>query len=334
MIETERLLLREYTMDDFDALYEIMSDRETMQHYSAPFDKAKTRRWIEWNIDNYSKYGFGLWAVVLKESGVFIGDCGITIQTIDGEHLPEIGYHIHKNYWRRRFAKEAAKAVLDWAFENTDYPSLYSYCKYTNEASYKTAEAIGMHFEKEYHDEVNKVTHVSVIHRAATRKQLAHVAKSMAQLPFHGFAEGEETNLEPIVQPFPKWTVEEADKLWCAAFVYYCCREAGFEIPIRPNECKSCHLAGCIAWEEFAAGDSRIEFHKGREEFTPGPGDIVLYDRVFENREHDHIGIIIEKHGNTIIAAEGNINNRSGIIERPVDEHIRAFIRVPDGYRY
>ena len=47
-----------------------------------------------WN----EKYGFGLWAVVLKETGAFIGDCGIFIQNIDGEMLPEIGYHIHKRY--------------------------------------------------------------------------------------------------------------------------------------------------------------------------------------------------------------------------------------------
>ena len=100
-IETERLLLREYTLHDFDALYEIMSDTETMQHYPKPFDKERVRGWIEWNLQNYKEYGFGLWAVVLKESGEFIGDCGITIQNIDGELLPEIGYHIHKKYWRR-----------------------------------------------------------------------------------------------------------------------------------------------------------------------------------------------------------------------------------------
>lgn len=165
MIETERLLLREYSRDDFDALYEIMSDPETMQHYPAPFDKERTGRWIEWNLENYSKLGFGLWAVVLKETGAFIGDCGITLQDIDGEHLPEIGYHIHKKYWRRGYAKEAAQAVRDWAFGHTDYPALYSYCKYTNEASFKTAEAIGMHFHKEYRDAVNGITHVSVIFR-------------------------------------------------------------------------------------------------------------------------------------------------------------------------
>lgn len=167
-----------------------------------------------------------------------------------------------------------------------------------------------------------------------SKKQLASVAKAMAQIPFHGFEEGETSNLEPIVSHFPGWTVEEADRLWCAAFVYYCCVEAGFDIPIRPGECKSCHLAGCIAWEELAMGDPRIEYHKEREDFAPEPGDIVLYDRVFENREHDHIGIIIERLENAILVAEGNVDNRSVMTERPVDEHIRAYIRIPDGYKY
>lgn len=77
MIETERLILREYTMGDFEALYEIVSDPETMQHYPAPFDVERTKGWISWNLENYEKYGFGLWAVVLKKTGEFIGDCGI-----------------------------------------------------------------------------------------------------------------------------------------------------------------------------------------------------------------------------------------------------------------
>ena len=167
-----------------------------------------------------------------------------------------------------------------------------------------------------------------------TRKYLAEVAEKDAQLPFHGYIEGEESNLEPIIRYFPKWTLREADGLWCAAFVYYCCREAGFDIPIRPNECKTCHLAGCIAWEEFARGDDRIEYRKGNEGFVPEAGDIVIYDRVFEDREHDHMGIVLQSRGNTIIAAEGNLNNISCIIERPKDEHIRGYIRIPDGYKY
>lgn len=170
IMKTERLLLREYTPDDFGALYEIMSDPETMQHYPAPFDEARTRRWIEWNLENYEKYGFGLWAVILKETGEFIGDCGITIQNIDGEMLPEIGYHIHKQYWRRGFAKEAARAVRDWVFRNTDYDTIYSYMKYTNTGSWRTAMANGMRKVKEYPDPKNTISYAFAITREEWEK--------------------------------------------------------------------------------------------------------------------------------------------------------------------
>ena len=167
----------------------------------------------------------------------------------------------------------------------------------------------------------------------ATRQHFCEIAKEAARKPFHGYVDGQGSNLGPLIAPFPGWTLKEADGLWCAAFVYYCCREAGFEIPIRPDGC-SCRLAGCIAWEEWAIGDERIAYHRGTDGFTPKPGDIVLYDRVFEGREHDHIGIVLEKRAHSILAAEGNLNNVSGVVERPLDEHIRGFIRLPDGYRY
>ena len=165
ILETERLFLREMTMDDFDALYAVLSDSSIMQHYPYSFDEERVRSWIERNMKRYTDDGFGLWAVCLKDTGEMIGDCGLTLQNIDGQMLPEIGYHIRKDQQRKGYAKEAAAAVRDWAFGNTEYPALYSYCKYTNVGSFKTAESIGMHFEKEYEDEANKITHVSVIRR-------------------------------------------------------------------------------------------------------------------------------------------------------------------------
>ena len=165
ILETERLFLREMTMGDFDALYAVLSDPEIMQHYPYSFDEERVRSWIERNMDRYKDDGFGLWAVCLKDTGEMIGDCGLTLQNIDGQMLPEIGYHIRRDQQRKGYAKEAAAAVRDWAFQNTEYPALYSYCKYTNVGSFKTAESIGMHFEKEYEDEANKITHVSVIRR-------------------------------------------------------------------------------------------------------------------------------------------------------------------------
>lgn len=163
--QSERLIFREYTEDDFDALYEILSDPETMQHYPRPYDEAGTRRWIQWSIDNYRQHGFGLWALVLRESGEFIGDCGITMQNIDGVLLPEIGYHINKAYWRQGYASEAARAARDWAFSHTDFDCLYSYMKYTNIGSYSTAAAAGLKRVKEYPDKEDGLLYVYAITR-------------------------------------------------------------------------------------------------------------------------------------------------------------------------
>ena len=163
ILETERLFLREMDMNDYDALYRVLADNESMRHYPYTFDETRVRAWIERNMDRYRVNGFGLWAVCLKESGEMIGDCGLTLQSINGYVQPEIGYHIRRDFQRRGYAKEAAKAVRDWAFRNTDCLALYSYCKYTNEPSIRTAESIGMHFDCYYPDEANGITHVSVI---------------------------------------------------------------------------------------------------------------------------------------------------------------------------
>lgn len=162
ILETERLFLREMTMTDYDSLYAVLADPVIMQHYPYSFDEERVRSWIERNMNRYKENGFGLWAVCLKTTGEMIGDCGLTLQNIEGKMLPEIGYHIRADHQHKGYAKEAAAAVRDWAFENTDYPALYSYCKYTNTASVKTAESIGMVFDREYPDEANGITHVSV----------------------------------------------------------------------------------------------------------------------------------------------------------------------------
>ncbi len=166
IIETKRLYLREMNHDDFDALYKVLADPEIMQHYPYAFDEERVSGWIERNMERYRDDGFGLWAVCLKNTCEMIGDCGLTMQNIEGEMLPEIGYHIRADQQRKGYAKEATEAVRDWAFANTAYPALYSYCKYTNIGSYRTAASIGMHLLKEYPDPENVITRVSVILRA------------------------------------------------------------------------------------------------------------------------------------------------------------------------
>lgn len=172
MIETERLILREMTHDDFDALYRILADSDIMQHYPYTFDENRVRGWIDRNLERYRIFGFGLWAVCLRETGEMIGDCGLTMQMINGQIKPEIGYHIRADHQRKGYAREAASAVRDWTFTNTPFNTIYSYMKHTNVASARTAMAYGCEFVEEYPDEVNGVSRAYAITREKWEKRM------------------------------------------------------------------------------------------------------------------------------------------------------------------
>ena len=154
VIETERLSLRELTMDDKADLAKILRDPESMKYYPSPFTEKQVEGWITWNIENYAKYKHGLWAVILKESDLFLGDCGITMQEIEGEHLPELGYRINKEHCNKGYATEAAKACLDYAFNVLKYDTIYTYTKSDNLPSMRVAEKNGMRFVKYFEKEV------------------------------------------------------------------------------------------------------------------------------------------------------------------------------------
>ena len=170
-LETERLFLREMTMADFDALYIVLADSDIMQHYPYTFDEARVRNWINKNRERYRVFGFGLWAVCLKSTGQMIGDCGLTMQHINGAILPEIGYHIAKAYQRQGYAKEAAQAVRDWMFTRTPFGMAYSYMKKANLSSAATARANGMALLGEFTDSEGEQTVIYGISRAEWNNQ-------------------------------------------------------------------------------------------------------------------------------------------------------------------
>lgn len=165
VIETERLLLREMTDDDFHALYKVLADSDSMRHYPYAFDENRVKNWIERNIERYRIFGFGLWAVCLKETGEVIGDCGLTMQLINGQIKPEIGYHIRADMQRNGYAKEAAIAVRNWTFHHTPFNVVYSYMKHTNEPSCKTAISYGCKQVDAFKDDVNEMTKVFALSR-------------------------------------------------------------------------------------------------------------------------------------------------------------------------
>ncbi|MEH7385437.1 GNAT family N-acetyltransferase [Bacillus sp. JJ1521] len=161
IIETKRLYLRELVLEDTEQLSKVLSDPESMQYYPEPFSIEKVEKWIHWNLDNYKTYNHGLWAVIIKDGEKLIGDCGITMQLIEKETVPEIGFHIIKDYWNKGYATEAAIACRDYAFRVLNYPKIFSYTTVKNIPSQKVAEKMGMQeyklFEKNGEKQIAQV---------------------------------------------------------------------------------------------------------------------------------------------------------------------------------
>jgi RimJ/RimL family protein N-acetyltransferase len=149
ILETERLLLREFVPEDGDALAAVLSDPEIMRYYPAVLDRAGIAAWIERNRRRYAADGHGLWAMVLKSSGEVIGDCGLTRQTVDGREEIEIGYHVRRDLWGQGYAPEAARACRDYGFSRLGAERLISLIRPENLPSRRVAEKIGLSLWKE-----------------------------------------------------------------------------------------------------------------------------------------------------------------------------------------
>ena len=150
IVESDRFYLREYQESDYQDLSEIYQDAENMVYFGAPYDDKMMRRLMDWTFDNYQKYGFGFWAIIDKRSGEFIGDCGLSMQNIDGEWLPEIGYHIKMKYHNMGYASEAAQLVKEYIFKNYSFEALYGYTTEDNLPSIRVMIKNGMSFFKKY----------------------------------------------------------------------------------------------------------------------------------------------------------------------------------------
>lgn len=157
-LETERLYMRELMYGDYPALCKILQDEDVMYAYEGAFNDEETHDWLERQINRYSEYEhrYGLWAVVLKESGEMIGQCGITQQDCNEETVFEIGYLFQKAYWHKGYATEAAIACKKYAFNNLDIDEIYSIIRDNNIPSQNVAKRNGMtpkgKFAKHYRD--------------------------------------------------------------------------------------------------------------------------------------------------------------------------------------
>lgn len=155
ILETERLLLRHLEMGDLDALCSLYSDPEIRRFFpEGVLSREETLEELEWHMNGHPQHPeLGLWATIHRQSGQFIGRCGLLPWMIEGNPEVEVAYLIDKAYWNQGLGTEAARGVRDYALQKLGLTRLICLIDEENHASIRVAGKIGMVFEKESRDE-------------------------------------------------------------------------------------------------------------------------------------------------------------------------------------
>jgi len=154
ILTTERLLFRGLLPGDLDALYALYRDPEIRRYFpEGTLTYEETREELEWFLDGHPRHPeLGLWAAILKDTGQFIGRCGLLPWQVDGRDEVEVAYLIDKAHWGKGLGTEAARGILEQGFNTLGLSRLVCLIEKDNAASIRVAEKIGMAFEKEGED--------------------------------------------------------------------------------------------------------------------------------------------------------------------------------------
>ncbi|WP_414754979.1 GNAT family N-acetyltransferase [Anabaena sp. CCY 9910] len=147
-IETARLRLRYFTLDDLDNLFRLYSDTEVMK-YLSPRSREQTEASLRKHIQHWQAHNLGMWAVVHKQSGKMIGRCGLGF--LDNTPEVELGYVLDKSYWNMGLGTEASIATLDYGFVTLKLERIVAIARPENIASRRVIEKVGMKYQKLAH---------------------------------------------------------------------------------------------------------------------------------------------------------------------------------------
>lgn len=150
IIETERLGLREMRDDDILDLAEMLKNPSVMYAYEHDFSDDDVKIWLDRQKKRYEHYGFGLWAVIAKDSDRMIGQSGLTMQLYRETEVLEVGNLFKEKFWHHGYAREAVRGCLKYAFDVLGYEKVHSIIKFDNIPSIRVAESVGMRREDEF----------------------------------------------------------------------------------------------------------------------------------------------------------------------------------------
>lgn len=147
ILETERLILREFLLTDAANFFDLNNDPEVIRYTGdEPFETLGDAEELIRNYSAYTESGFGRWTVVLKETGEILGWCGL--RAYPHEEFVDLGYRFHQKYWGKGYATESAQACLNYGFKDLNLDTIIGRSATDNTGSIKVLEKIGMKFWK------------------------------------------------------------------------------------------------------------------------------------------------------------------------------------------
>ena len=152
ILETPRLLLRHFEAADLEPLFALYRDPEMRRYFlDGTRTRAETQEELEWLLNGHPEYPeLGLWATIEKETGAFLGRCGLLPWTISGKSEVELAYLIDKARWGEGFASEASRGIIGHARQELGLRRLICLIMPGNQRSIAVAKKVGMNFESEY----------------------------------------------------------------------------------------------------------------------------------------------------------------------------------------
>jgi ribosomal-protein-alanine N-acetyltransferase len=148
-LETERLLLRKMRLEDARAMFAYASDPEVTRYVL--FDTHRSIEdsvaFLRFAVEGYERGDFGGWGVVLKDSGAFVGTCGVDYGYAPEHARAELGYVLSREHWGKGLMPEAVRAVIRFGFGRMELNRIQARCIAENTASARVMEKAGMTYE-------------------------------------------------------------------------------------------------------------------------------------------------------------------------------------------
>jgi len=148
ILETERLILKTSTRENFLQVYQLLSDPDVMRYIgNGPKAENEVREGLEKMIKHQERHGFAFGDIYLKNSGEYIGRAGLIYLAMnDDQDEIEVGYQLHKKYWGQGYATEITKALINWGFEHLQLEQIVAVIQTENQLSQRVLEKSGLNY--------------------------------------------------------------------------------------------------------------------------------------------------------------------------------------------